>query len=108
MIGNRESVVVAQCLTFLRLHRVFAWRNNTGAALAGKQLVRFGLKGSSDIIGVTNDGRFLAIECKREGGGVLSEWQQRFLNEVTRRGGVALVVHNTEELAQGLADGGVI
>lgn len=106
-MGQRESVVVAQCLTYLRLRRVFAWRNNTGACLAGKQLVRFGLKGSSDIIGVANDGRFLAIECKTDKG-VTSEWQDRFLTEVSRRGGVALVVHSVDELAAGLEKARVV
>lgn len=105
-MGQRESVVVAQCLTYLRLQRIFAWRNNTGACLAGKQLVRFGLKGSSDIIGVTNDGRFLAIECKTDKG-TTSEWQDRFLHEVERRGGVALVVHSVEELMEKLEKAGV-
>ena len=107
-MGQRESVVLSQCLTYLRLHRVFAWRNNTGACLAGKQLVHFGLVGSSDIIGVAGDGRFLAIECKREGGGTLSAMQERFLHEVSRRGGVALVVHSVNELEQGLAQEGVV
>lgn len=105
---QRESAVLAQCLTFLRLRRVFAWRNNTGAALAGKHIIHFGLTGSSDIIGITNDGRFLAIECKRENGGKVSPMQQRFLKEIAHRGGVALVVHSVDELAQKLGEEGVI
>lgn len=104
---QRESKVVAQCLAFLRLRRVFAWRNNTGAALAGKQLIRFGFVGSSDIIGVAKDGRFLAVECKRQNGGVLSNAQRVFLDKVRQNGGIALVVHSVDELAQGLTQEGV-
>ena len=103
-----ESKVVAQCLTFLRLRRVFAWRNNTGAAVAGKQIIHFGLVGSSDIIGVAKDGRFLAVECKRQGGGVLSNAQRVFLDKVKQNGGVAMVVHSVDELKQGLTQEGVI
>ena len=108
MKGMKESKVLAQCLTFLRLRRVFAWRNNTGAAVANKQIIHFGLVGSSDIIGLANDGRFIAIECKRENGGKLSDAQQQFLDKIRQHGGVALVVHSVAELEQGLQQEGVL
>lgn len=103
-----EAKVLSSCLTFLRLHRIYAWRNNTGACKAGQRLVFFGRKGSSDIIGIAPDGRFLAIECKRPQGGTVSNEQSKFLSEIAQRGGVAIVVHSTEELAIKLAERGVI
>lgn len=42
------------------------WANNTGVAraLTHAAVIHFGLKGSADILGLTSDGRFLAIEAK--------------------------------------------
>jgi hypothetical protein len=40
------------------------WSNETGAAYRDGQLIRYGRKGSSDIIGLTSDGKMLCIEVK--------------------------------------------
>lgn len=40
------------------------WVNNTGSARRGNQFIKFGYKGSPDIIGFTSDGKFLGIEVK--------------------------------------------
>ena len=74
------------------------WRNNTGA-LQDKtgRLVRYGLcKGSSDIIGICQDGRFLAVEVKTSTGQVRPE-QVVFLDAVTRMGGRAGVARSVED-----------
>lgn len=101
-----ESVVVGSCLSLLSILGIYAWRNNTGA-LRDKngRMVRYGLRGSADIIGILKDGRFLAVECKREGGRVRSE-QIEFLNRIKENGGVAGVVHNTDELMTLLKESG--
>jgi hypothetical protein len=96
-----ESAVLRDCLAFLSLMRIYAWRQNTGAGDMGadgrKRFVRFGFSGVSDIIGIMPDGRFLAVECKRVGGTV-SQAQQAFLDEVERRGGVAVVAYCVDDL----------
>ena len=96
-----ESAVLRDCLAYLSLMGVFAWRQNTGAGNLGpedrKRFVRFGFAGVSDIIGIMPDGRFLAVECKRVGG-VVSQAQRAFLDEVERRGGVAVVAHCVDDL----------
>ena len=58
--------------------------------------------GSSDIIGITPDGRFLAVEVKTKTGRVSDE-QQRFIDAVRRKGGVAGVARSVEEALQILA-----
>jgi hypothetical protein len=63
----------------------------------GEYFVRFGFKGISDIIGIMPGGRFLAVECKVPGRKPTPE-QERFIGEISRKGGAALVVHDAAEL----------
>ena len=74
------------------------FRNNTGA-LQDKtgRLVRYGLcKGSSDIIGICPDGRFLAVEVKKNTGRA-AEDQLRFIEAVRAKGGRAGVARSVED-----------
>lgn len=85
-----ERVVLAECL--IELSRVGArvWRNNTGA-LKDKdgRLVRFGLTGSSDIIGIYQ-GRMICVECKGTGKRVKPDSaQDKFLKMIRAQGGIA-------------------
>lgn len=74
------------------------WRQNTGAYRdPDGRLVRYGLcVGSSDIIGVAPDGRFLAIEVKTKTGRA-TEAQQRFIAAVIAKGGRAGIARSPEE-----------
>ena len=88
-----------QCLSFLQQNGIFVWRQNSGAVRVGKRFVRFtSIKGVSDIIGLTSDGRFIAVECKRERGGVLSPEQKKFLESVKRNGGIGIVANSLDTL----------
>lgn len=98
--GLKENIVLANCLNYLHLKKIFCFRNNTGAIKIGRRFIRFGYAGSSDIIGILPDGRFLAVECKREKGGVVSPVQKMFLKEIQDNNGVACVVHSAKELAE--------
>lgn len=98
MAGAKESVVLKECLIVLDMLNIYHWRNNTGAVRCGKRFIRFGYKGSADILGILPDGRFLAVECKREKGGKLSDAQREFLNNISLNGGVALVINDSAEL----------
>ena len=42
-------------LDYLALHRIFHYRQNTGAMKKGKHYIRFGVKGLPDIIAVVKD-----------------------------------------------------
>jgi hypothetical protein len=100
----KESNVLTACLQFLSLKGVLAWRsNNTGVFDPNRKRFRSfrGLKGVSDILGILPGGRSLAVEAKRAGGRPSVE-QQAFLDEVNRRGGVALWVASVAELARSL------
>lgn len=90
--------MLSQCLEYLKMLGIFCWRNNVGCAKIGNRFMRFGLKGSSDILGIMPDGRFLAVECKREKGGKLSEEQSAFLDAIRSRGGLAICANSVHEL----------
>lgn len=94
--GKPESEVLKECLEYLHLRGYFVWRNNSGTAKNGR--LRFGLPGSSDILGILPNGQFLAVECKRENGGILSDRQVEFLNRIKENGGVAICVNSVCEL----------
>jgi hypothetical protein len=72
--------------------------------------MRFGKVGSSDIIGLLPDGKFLAVEVKTPHGR-LSPEQSAFLEKVRGLGGVAIVARSFRELdaalrREGYADDG--
>ena len=98
---QNESALVNSCLTFLHLERILAWRNNTGRLKdATGRSVPFGLcPGSSDIIGLMLDGRFLAVECKI-GKAEPTALQEAFLLNVEGQGGLALCIRTLPELVK--------
>ena len=109
--SETETKLVYNCLQYLKVKGIFAWRNNTGAAKAqykGKRrFIRYGLKGSSDILGILPDGRFLAIECKRKGTYPTKD-QRAFLKQIEANKGVALLVRNIADLIRALEDQGYV
>lgn len=75
------------------------WRQDTGAYVdpKSKRLIRYGLcKGSSDIIGMTPTGQFLAVEVKTATGRIRPE-QETFIAAVRRAGGRAGVARSVED-----------
>lgn len=106
MKRRTETHIVSACLDTLAKHGIFAWRNNTTGVYdpVRKRFRTFtGLKGVSDILGVMNGGRLLAVECKH-GRGTLTKEQRAFLSAVADRGGVAMVVRSVDELIEGLKE----
>ncbi len=102
-----EGAVLNAVLEYLHVRRIFAWRNNTGAAVARapngrNRLIRYGKVGSADILGVLDDGRFLAIECKAPGGRLTAP-QADFIASVNARGGLAFVARSIEDVQRALA-----
>lgn len=76
----------------------FLFRNNVGKLQdRNGRWVSYGLGvGSSDLIGLTNKGRFLAIEAKTDKGRISPE-QQDFIQFVNRNGGIAGIVRSVED-----------
>lgn len=83
-------------MELLDLHRLFYWRNNTGALVTEDRFVKFGYKGSPDIICVYG-GQFIGIECKSPKG-VQSENQKEFQKKLEDAGGTYLLVKNIDEV----------
>lgn len=95
-----ERIVLEQCLQFLKLKGFFCWRNNTGALKSGSRFIRFGFPGSADILGILPNGRFLAVECKRSKGGILSEKQKEFQKAITENNGIYILANDVNVLIQ--------
>lgn len=94
----KEQDLVRQILDYLNLKGHFAWRNNTGAFKNSKdQFFRFGLKGSADILGISKDGKFIAVECKQPGKKP-TFFQEQFLAQVNDRKGIAIVAFALEDV----------
>lgn len=93
-----ETQIVSGCISMLNIMGCMAWRNNSGALKDNTgRIVHFGKPGSADILGLTKDGKFLAVECKVPGGKT-SALQKTFLTDVQKHGGIAMVVHSVDEL----------
>lgn len=78
-------------------HTVF--RNNVGVLKDHRGIpIKFGLcVGSSDLIGWTKTGKFLAIEVKTPKGRV-SQDQQNFIDVVNKAGGIAFVARHPDDV----------
>lgn len=73
------------------------WRNNVGATRIGDRWMRFGLPGSSDLLGILRpSGRLLAIEVKGPRGRVTKQ-QAVFGQVIQSFGGVWVVARSVEE-----------
>ena len=96
-----ESAVIQQVKQILKVTGLKIQRINTGCFTIGEGANRRFIKtadaGTCDFEGYDNDGRFVAIECKRPSGGRLSPAQKERIEDINRKGGVAFVAHSGEE-----------
>ena len=76
-----------------------AWQNDTGVArsMTGDRVIKFGFKGSSDIIGITRTGKFLAVEIKT-GKDDLRPEQRVFKKVIEENGGRYFLIRNEDEI----------
>ena len=101
---SSESVIVAQCLEWLAIHRIFAWRNNTGAhRTEAGGWVAYGHKGSGDILGLLPSGLFLSVECKTPIG-TQSKVQKLFQSMIERNNGVYILARSAADLERHLVE----
>lgn len=64
-MASEHTEVINAIIYWLKISNVaFAWKNNSGVFRKGARVVRFGLPGSPDILGICKDGKFLGIEVK--------------------------------------------
>lgn len=102
-----EKLVEQQILIWLRSKKVFAWKNVTGGFYDSKikrfrkQVSPFAINGSSDILGILPNGRFLAIECKSRYGKATPD-QLMFIERINFSGGCAFVAKTLEDVQRAL------
>lgn len=110
--ATTEDEVLKGLLVELSRRGFIVWRNNSGALfetfpagmLAGRQvfargrLVRFGLEGSPDLIGLCRAcGCFVGIEAKKPRGGVVREQQTAFHAQAAPSGALVGVARTVAE-----------
>ena len=93
-----EQEVLIECLRWLRVHNIFHNRHDCGAGDFGYGFATYGIKGAGDIIGLTKEGRYFELECKKGKGGRLSAGQQKRMKGIRDNGGLYFVCHGVGEL----------
>ena len=101
-----ESAVIQQVKQILKVTGLKIQRINTGCFTIGegqnRRFIKTADAGTCDFEGYDNQGRFVAIECKRPTGGRLSPAQKERIADINRKGGVAFVAHSGEEALEQL------
>lgn len=93
-----EQTLVNQVIAYLKISGHYVWRQNTGAMTTKEgRFIKFGHKGISDVLGVTNDGKFIAVECK-VGKNKPSQFQTDFLEEINDHGGVGILAYTLDDV----------
>lgn len=97
-----EYVIKRNIITWLRYNGVFAWCQSNAAIWDAKRgsyrkMSALQKRGVADVLGIWN-GRFLAIEVKSKTG-KLSPYQQEFLDDVNRHGGIGFMARSIEDVA---------
>ncbi len=104
-MGNQSAahsaLVNEILLTFGSRPDLTLWKNATGAVKIADRFLRFGMKGSPDILGIMNGGLFIGIEVKT-GEAVQSKEQELFEAMVQRRGGLYVLARSIVDVAQAL------
>lgn len=82
---------------FGSMPNVRVWVRNVGVGVVGDRVIRYGIKGESDIDGIVSpNGRRLCIEVKT-GKAVLSLDQKRFRAMILRFGGIYIEARSVEQ-----------
>jgi hypothetical protein len=93
---KEHDALIQKILCALSIEGVLAWENKTGEGHFRGAWIRFGLEGSSDVIGCMANGKFMAIEVKT-GTGRLEGQQDRFAEAVVKRGGHYGIARSVED-----------
>lgn len=106
-----ENEIQNSILEFLKFKKITAWRNNNGGTFdVSSQKFRSKnkwetLHGSPvDILGVLPDGKFLAIEVKKNSKGKPSKGQKTFLEAINRAGGCGFIAYSLTCIKQNLSN----
>lgn len=96
-----EAETQSQILAAYQGHPLLRlWRNNVGAAKIGNRFVRFGLPGSSDLMGVlAPSGRAVFIEVKSTDG-LLRKAQVAFKQMVMGQGAIWILARSLDDVTK--------
>ncbi len=100
--AEHSALVNEILLTFGSRHNLTLWKNATGAVKIGERFLRFGMKGSPDILGIGDGGVFIGIEVKT-GNARQTPEQKLFEAMVFRRRGVYILARCVEDVEIGLS-----
>lgn|SRR3990167_5835796 len=101
----KESEIQKMILDYMRLRGIFCWKNNSVGIFKQStgRYIKVGIRGISDIIGITPQGRLIAVEVKRPGNHPTHE-QKSFLEQIKAKNGIGLCVHSLEELERSIKE----
>ena len=103
----KEKETQKLILDWLRMHKVFCFKYNSGGIFRadGSGYMPTGMRGISDILGVVPNigGQFLAIEVKSSKG-IVSKYQQDFMDNINNNGGLAFMARSLDEVIEVLKD----
>lgn len=92
-----EKDIQKQILDYLKIKRVFHWRNNVGAGkLQGGRFVQFGVAGAPDVFAIKH-GVCYGLEVKRPGK-KQSPLQKEFGDKMTEAGAKYMVVTSLDDV----------
>ena len=94
-----ETVVLKQCLKWLKRKGILCNRNNVGSGQMGESgFYSYGIKNAGDIVGLLPTGQHFELEIKRGKGGRLSIGQQKRMRDIRKNNGIYWVIHGQAEL----------
>lgn len=88
-----ESALVAAVIKLLRMHGCYVWRQHQGLMRVDGRMIRFGSIGLPDVIGVTKNGRMIAVECKTARG-VVTGNQRKTMRELAKREALVYIIRS--------------
>lgn len=92
-----EGLIKKEICDYLKSAGVHFWIQQAGKIPGRINRSKHLRNGISDLLGVMEDGRILAIEVKSEKGKATPE-QIDFINEITRRKGVAGICRSVQDV----------
>ena len=104
-----ENEIQNSILEFLRFKKITAWRNNSGGVYdpSGKRFrskSKWDRNGVSDILGILPDGKFLAIEVKKNEQARTRPSQREFLDDINNQGGRGFVAYDLAHVKDNLKE----
>lgn len=96
---TKEIDIIRSIIVYLNYRGFYVFRVNAGMMFHEKKVFRGAPKGVADIIGITPQGKFIAIEVKTpKNKDKVTSPQQAFLDTIKRKNGIAFVSVGIEDI----------